>query len=255
MLIPLWKVFVGEVLGTMTLILFGNGVGSNVTYKRSLGYKGGWLLIAAGWGFAVYMGVLVANIFGTGGHLNPAITLTQVIGGPNHHGITFTRGLVYWSSELLGATIGQVFVNIMYFDQIRKTACATVLGTHATKPINQARVLPNILTEYLGTLALIGVALFSVRLIGISSPVAGFVGPLAVGLVVFAIGMSLGGTTGYAINPARDAMPRLVHFVMYKTMPSLKSQENISSNWKYAPIPFCVPLLAACTLGGFLYVS
>lgn len=133
----------------------------------------------------MYLGVIVANIFHTGGHLNPAVTVTQMIGGPNHHGITIGRGFVYIGSELLGASIGQIIVNVMYFDQIRKAKCATVLGTHSTGPTNPKRVLPNLMTEYVGTLALIGVALFSDRLFGLgSSPISNFVLPLSVGITV-----------------------------------------------------------------------
>ena len=249
--IALWKIFAGETLGTMVLILLGNGVVSNVIYKRTAGSKGGWLLITFGWGFGVFLGVMVANIFKTGGAINPAVALANLI-AKNITGVQF---VIFVLSQLFGAMIGQCIVNIMYWPEIKTTEDAsTSLKAHATSPIHQRSYFVNTFNEIVGTCLLITIAMFGISQFTGTSPTAlYFVGPLTMALTVLVIGVSLGGMTGYAINPARDLGPRIVHWIMYQTIPVLKNRNKINSNFKYQLIPIFGPLTAACVIGGLTY--
>lgn len=243
----LGNMFLGEFLGTWTLILLGNGVCSNVNYKKSLGYKSGWIVIAFGWGMGVFLGVCISNnIFKTGGWINPAVALAQLVSNKTD----FSHFIIAIIAEFAGAIVGQIIVNIFYWQHIKENNCSSVLGSHATGPTHPKAWFTNIFSEYIGTCVLVAMALF-----GIASNWFGGA-PLAIALVVFSIGLSLGGTTGYAINPFRDLCPRIVHYFMYKIYGKIIKQKDdiISSNWKYSWIPVLMPLAAGASIGVFALI-
>lgn len=239
------EVFVSEILGTAILILLGTGVVANAVLPRTKGFGGGgggaWLLINFGWGLAVFAGVYVA--FKSGAHINPAITVGLLANGAESYGgtaevaITLTSTIVYLAGQLIGAFLGAVLAWLAYkphFDQ--EAEPAVKLGVFATGP--EIRSYPwNVVTEAIATFVLV----FVVILLG-STPSG--LGPLAVALLVVGIGASLGGPTGYAINPARDLGPRIAHAV-------LPIPGKGSSDWAYAWVPILGPILGA-TLAGLV---
>ena len=229
--------FLGELLGTMTLILLGNGVVAYVLLKGSFGEGAGWLAITTGWGLAVLAGVIVALVVGSNAHINPAVTIgvSIVTGEWSHVG-------TYVSAQLIGATVGATLVWLHYYplwigteDPRSKRAC------FCTSPA--IRNIPsNLLSEFIGTFVLVFVAaaIFSEKLA--PGGMAPGMGPFLVGLLVWSIGVSLGGPTGYAINPARDLGPRIAHAV-------LPIAGKGSSGWDYAAVPVIGPLLGAVLAG------
>ncbi len=238
----LLNIFAGETLGTLVLILMGNGVVSNVLYKRTGGSKGGIIAITAGWGFAVFLGIIVANCFSTGGHLNPAVSFAQMTMG----NLSFVEFIIYISSELFGAILGQIIVMLVYWQHTKENEAEIVRATHCTTPTHK-RVWTNFLAEFVGTAVLVGLAVGLSKSFGNNSTIKnimGFIAPLSMALVVFSIGLSLGGTTGYAINPARDLMPRLV----YQFTPYMNKTK---ANWSYAWIPVLAPITAGVIVGAF----
>lgn len=236
-------IFIGELLGTMVLILLGNGVVANVTFKKTLGSGSGLIVIAFGWAIAVFTGVAVANYWGTGGHLNPAVTVGQWAGDQ----IGSTDALTYLGGEIVGALLGQIIVNIFYWKHIQEESMATVLGMHSTGPTHKKSIFNNFFSEYVGTIVLVLMAFFAIS----GSWFGG--APFAIALTVLVIGLSLGGTTGYAINPARDLIPRIVHYITYKTLANrmVIKVDKIESNWSYSWIPVVAPLAAGVTVGLF----
>jgi glycerol uptake facilitator protein len=239
----LWTVFGSEVTGTAILILLGVGVVANVSLPKSFGNGGGWIVIIFGWGLAVFAGVYAAA--SSGAHLNPAVTIGLWVSGAKEYApgvaVTFGSTLVYLGSELLGAFLGAVLAWAAYrahYDD--PEAAGTQLGTFATGPAIRSTV-DNLVTEVLGTFVLIYIILrFG------DTPTK--IGPLAVALLVVGIGASLGGPTGYAINPARDLGPRLAHAV-------LPIRGKGDSNWGYAWVPIAGPLIGAVLAGAFSHVS
>jgi glycerol uptake facilitator protein len=229
--------FLGELLGTMTLILLGNGVVACVLLKESYGENSGWMVVTTGWGFAVICGVLVALVTGSDAHLNPAITVGVSIATGD-----WSQAPTYIAAQLLGAMTGALLVWLHYLphwarteDQLRKRAC------FCTTPA--IRHIPaNVLSEVIGTFVLVFVAaaIFSGKLAP-DGLAPGF-GPFLVGLLVWGIGLSLGGATGYAINPARDLGPRIAHAL-------LPIAGKGGSGWDYAAVPVIGPLIGA-VLGG-----
>jgi glycerol uptake facilitator protein len=235
--------FTAELFGTAMLIFLGEGVGANVSLKDTLGHGSGWIVITTGWALAVYVGVVIAGPF-SGAHLNPAVSIGLAIAGK------FSWSLVpsYVAAQFLGAMLGAVLVWITHKDHFDRTADASILlGVFATGPAIR-NPIRNFICEATATFVLIAAVLYitdATIVPGKSMPPAetthiglGSVGALPVALVVWVIGLSLGGTTGYAINPARDLGPRLVH-----TLLPLKGKG--SSNWGYAPIPLFGPLTGA----------
>jgi glycerol uptake facilitator len=229
--------FLGEFMGTLTLILLGNGVVACVTLKGSYGENSGWIVITTGWGLAVISGVLVALALGSNAHINPAITIGVGIATGD-----WSMAPTYITAQMLGAIIGATLVWLHYLphwnkteDQGGKRAC------FCTSPA--IRHIPsNLLSEIIGTFVLVFVAavIFSEK----TAPAGlapGF-GPFLVGLLVWGIGLSLGGPTGYAINPARDLGPRIAHAL-------LPIAGKGSSGWDYAAIPVAGPVVGAI-LGG-----
>ncbi|AQG81366.1 MIP/aquaporin family protein [Spirosoma montaniterrae] len=230
--------FLGELIGTMVLLLLGDGVVANVVLKQTKGNSAGWIVITAGWAFAVTIGVFVAKAFGSvDAHLNPAVTVAFAIATSD-----YSHVLPYISAQLIGAFLGAVLVWLQYLphwsttpDPFDKLAC------FATGPAIRSTG-PNLLSEIVGTLVLI------LGLAGISSKNLGElaigVGPYLVGILVWSIGLSLGGSTGYCINPARDFSPRLAHAL-------LPIAGKGSSDWGYAWIPVAGPIIGAI-IGGLL---
>ncbi len=231
--------FFGEFLGTFILILLGNGVVASVVLKETKSFNGGWIVITAGWGMAVFVGVLItADI--SGAHLNPAVTL----------GLAFS-GLFEWVkvapfilAQMLGAMLGATTVYIFFYDHFKITESPELeKACFCTIPAIR-NYKSNFFSEVVGTfvliLAVLLIALPQLQYESLGSAKVGMgaLGALPVSLVVFSIGMSLGGTTGYAINPARDLGPRIVHAF-------LPLKNKAISDWKYAWIPSLGPVVGA----------
>jgi glycerol uptake facilitator protein len=229
--------FLGEMFGTLVLILLGNGVVACALLKKSYGEGSGWLVITTGWGFAVISGVLVALVLGSDAHINPAITVGVSIATGD-----WSQAPMYIAAQMLGAMTGAILVWLHYIPHWRETEDkALKRACFCTSPA--IRHIPaNFLSEIIGTFVLVFVAavIFSEQL-G-SDVLAPGSGPLLVGLLVWGIGLSLGGPTGYAINPARDLGPRIMHAL-------LPIHGKGDSGWDYAPIPVLGPL-AGAVLGG-----
>jgi glycerol uptake facilitator protein len=233
----LWTVFFSEVTGTGILILLGVGVVANVSLPKNYGNAGGWIVIIFGWGLAVFAGVYAAAT--SGAHLNPAVTVGLWASGAEQYApgvdITFGSTLVYFAGELTGAFLGAVLAWLAYRAHYNDAESAgTQLGTFSTGPaINSP--LDNVMTELIGTFVLVYIIL---RFGDTPSEI----GPLAVALLVVGIGASLGGPTGYAINPARDLGPRIAHAV-------LPIRGKGGSDWGYSWVPVVGPLVGAVLAG------
>lgn len=230
--------FTGEFLGTMTLIVLGNGVVACVLLKGSYGENAGWMVITTGWGFAVICGVLVALVMGSDAHINPAITIgVGIVTGD------WSQAPVYIAAQFLGAAVGAAIVWLHYLPHWAETESpASKLACFCTAPA--IRHLPaNFMSEIIGTFVLVFIAavIFSEKLAP-AGLAPGF-GPFLVGVLVWGIGLSLGGPTGYAINPARDLGPRVAHAL-------LPIAGKGRSGWDYAPIPLLGPTIGA-VLAGF----
>jgi glycerol uptake facilitator protein len=231
------EVFLSEVIGTALLLLLGAGVVANVILPKTKGFGGGWLLINFGWGLAVFVGVFAA--YRSGAHLNPAVTLGLLANGADEYApgvaVTLTSTLVYLVAELLGAFLGAVLAFLCYKNHFDEPADPAVkLGVFSTGPEIRSYGW-NFLTEVVGTFVLVYIILqFG------NTPHE--MGPLAVALLVVAIGASLGGPTGYAINPARDLGPRIAHAV-------LPIKGKGSSDWGYSWVPVAGPIVGG-VLGG-----
>lgn len=229
--------FTAELLGTMLMILLGNGVVANVVLDRTKGHGGGWIVITTGWALAVFLGVVVAGPF-SGAHLNPAVTLGFALTGK------FAWAAVpgYVAAQLIGAAAGATLVWLFYYAHLKVTDdAASKLALFCTSP-----AIPNRALNFAGELIATFVLIFAVFYItdgsltvptdGTTLPIGlGSVGALPVAFIVWVIGLSLGGTTGYAINPARDFAPRVMHAL-------LPMGAKGSSEWGYAWIPVAAPL-------------
>ena len=229
--------FIGEFTGTMLLVLLGDGVVANVVLARSKGAGGGWIVITAGWGVAVAIAVYVAG-WVSGAHINPAVTVAFYALG------TTPAALLpaYLGGQFLGGFVGAVLVWLVYLPHWRETPDAEAKrAIFCTAPAIRAP-FANLMTEIIGTAVLL------VGVLGIfhaNNGIGAGLGPYLVGLLVFGIGLSLGGPTGYAINPARDLAPRLVHAL-------LPIAGKGHSDWGYAWIPVIGPLIGGI-LGALLY--
>ncbi|UQA96372.1 MIP/aquaporin family protein [Streptomyces halobius] len=257
-------IFISETIGTAVLLLMGGGVVAAVTFKRSKAFNAGWVAIAFGWGFAVLSGAYIAAK--SGAHLNPAVTLGLAVKG----GIEWSQVPVYFGGELLGGMIGASLMWIAYYGQFRahltdpevlaahrqnghegmvyeRTApkAGPVLGIFSTGP-EIRNVAQNLATEIIATIVLV----LAILNLGLSDDGKGvsWGGALIVALVVVGIGLSLGGPTGYAINPARDLGPRIVHAL-------LPLPNKGGSDWGYAWIPVVGPLIGGALAGGIYQVA
>ena len=240
-----------EWLGTAVLICLGNGVCANVTLKETLGKSSDWIVVAMGWSMAVYGGVLVSQDV-SGAHLNPAVTLALSISGQ----FSWDLFLPYIGAQMLGAMTGSFLVFLIYKKQFDLTAgsdeAGEILGVFATGP-KIASKLWNLTSETLSTMIFITMVFYiegaklELNFISASETQApiglGSVGALPVALVVLAIGLSLGGPTGYAINPARDLGPRIVYSILPLDMKK-------DAQWSYSWIPVIGPMLGAAMAAG-----
>jgi glycerol uptake facilitator protein len=225
--------FLGEVLGTMMLIILGDGVVANVLLAKNKGQNSGWIVITAGWAFAVVCGVFVAQATGSpNADLNPAVTIAKIINGGTPIGDGITRII----GEFIGAFLGAVVVFLAYFPHWEPTSDAGLkLAVHCTGPAIRSP-LWNLVTEIIGTFVLLFVIFSIFGKLAIPGGAAGGVGPFLVGILVWGIGLSLGGPTGYAINPARDLGPRIAHAV-------LPIPGKGDSDWGYSWIPVVGPII------------
>ncbi|OKK14862.1 aquaporin family protein [Streptomyces sp. NBC_00341] len=251
-------IFIGETIGTAVLILLGAGVCAAVTLKHSKAQNAGWLAVTFGWGFAVLTGAYIAGGV-SGAHLNPAVTIGLAIEG----GTKWSDVPLYLASQLLGAMIGAVLVWLTYYGQFRAhltdpeilkahlgeegmvdqasaPKAGPVLGIFSTGP-EIRNAVQNVVTEIIATVVLV-LAILTQGLNDNGNGL-GALGALITALVVVAIGLSLGGPTGYAINPVRDLGPRIVHAL-------LPLPNKGGSDWGYAWIPVVGPLVGGALAGG-----
>ena len=222
-----------EWLGTMVLILLGDGVCAGNSLNKTKGQGGGWIVITLAWGFAVMCGVFIAGPY-SGAHLNPAVTLGLAIAGK----FAWSEVLGYIVAQMLGGFCGAVLVWLYYKDHYDATPDGdTKLGTFCTMPAipNRAR---NFFCEFVGTWLLVFVILMFATKENTPAVGMGSLGAFPVTALIMAIGMSLGGTTGYAINPARDFGPRCAHAL-------LPMKDKRDSGWSYSWIPVLAPLCGA----------
>jgi glycerol uptake facilitator protein len=226
---PTLGIIPSEIIGTAILILLGDGVVAAVLLNQSKAQNSGWIVITFGWGMAVMVAVYAVGFF-DGAHLNPAVTLAVWI----HGGIDGTQAIKYWIGEMIGAMVGAVLVYLAYYLHWSETEDPGLkLAVFSTGPAIRNYGW-NLVTEIIGTFVLV------FGILTITGPWNVFsgadVGPLLIGLLVFSIGLSLGGPTGYAINPARDLGPRIMHAL-------LPIPGKGTSDWSYAWVPVLGPLI------------
>lgn len=234
--------FTAEYIGTLFLILLGNGVVANVVLHETKGNNGGWIVITTGWALAVFTGVVIAGPY-SGAHLNPAVTIGLAVA----HKFSWAQVGWFILAQVLGAMTGAFLVWVIYKGHFDKTPDPQMkLAVFSTIPAIK-RPLSNLVSEIMGTFVLVFVIFyFTNAQMGNEKPTPiglGSVGAIPVAFLVWAIGLSLGGTTGYAINPARDFGPRLAHAI-------LPIGGKGSSDWNYAWIPILGPLIGAALAGG-----
>ncbi|MFD0834271.1 MIP/aquaporin family protein [Mariniflexile aquimaris] len=242
------SILIAEILGTMLLILLGNGVVANVVLKGTKGNNSGWIVITTGWALAVFVGVVVAGPH-SGAHLNPAVTIALATAGK----LSWSLVPEYIAGEMIGAMLGAFLVWLFYRDHFNATEDeGGKLACFSTGPAIKNTV-SNLISEIIGTFVLVFVIFYlagpSLDIIGGVDARAiiglGSIGAVPVAFLVWVIGISLGGTTGYAINPARDLGPRIMHAIL-----PVKG----SSDWGYAWIPIVGPVIG-CVIAALLYVA
>ncbi len=241
------NIMIAEIFGTGLLILLGDGVVAGVLLAKSKSNSAGWIVITAAWAFAVFVGVVVAGPI-SGAHLNPAVTIGLAVTG----GITWGQVPEYLIAEFIGAFIGAILVTVHYWDHFKATEDKGLkLAVFSTGP--NIRNLPlNFISEVIGTFVLVFVILTfgtngSSNGVTIAKGGMAALGALPVALLVFVIGMSLGGTTGYAINPARDLGPRIMHAI-------LPIPGKGESDWAYSWVPVAGPIVGG-VLAAVVYVG
>lgn len=217
------KILFGEIFGTMFLILLGDGVVAGVLLAKSKAQNAGWIVITAAWAFAVFVGVVVSAPF-SGAHLNPAVTIGLAV-----KDMKFDTVPVYLIGQFIGAFLGATLVAIHYWPHWKETEDPGLkLAVFSTGPAVRSYAF-NFISEVIGTFVLV----FVIMAFGKHTE---SIGPLAVTVLVWSIGMSLGGTTGYAINPARDLGPRIIHQL-------LPIPGKGSSDWAYSWVPVAGPIV------------
>jgi glycerol uptake facilitator protein len=227
--------FIGELLGTLVLILLGDGVVANILLKGSKGENGGLIVVTAAWGFAVMCGVFVAQKFGSpDAHINPAVTIAMAVKSGD-----FSNVASFITAQMIGAFLGATLVWLAYLPHWGITEDkATKLGVFSTSPAIR-NPMTNIISEAIGTMVLIIVSS------SFSADLPNGFAPYLVGMLVWSIGLSLGGPTGYAINPARDLGPRIAHAIL-----PIAGKGN--SDWGYAWIPVVGPIVGGVLAALFL---
>ncbi|MEO8720247.1 MAG: MIP/aquaporin family protein [Ginsengibacter sp.] len=236
--------FIAELIGTMVLLLLGNGVVANVVLKDTKGNGSGWIVITTGWALAVFTGVVIAGPY-SGAHLNPAVTIGLAVAGK----FPWAQVPAFVAAQLIGAMTGSFLVWIMYKDHFVATQeSALKAAAFYTAPAIKNSKL-NFISELLGTFVLL-LAVFYItngELGKEKTPIGlGSIGAIPVTFIVWAIGLSLGGTTGYAINPARDLGPRIIHSM-------LPLPDKRKNDWTYAWIPIAGPI-AGATIAAIFYL-
>lgn len=228
------NIFTGELIGTFLLILLGNGVVANVVLNRTKGQNGGWIVITFGWAIAVFVGVFV-SAKASGAHLNPAVTLALAM----LEKVRWSDVPQYFGGQMIGAMLGSTAVWAAYYQHFgvtedREIKRAVFCNTPAIRNVGA-----NLVTEIIGTFVLV----FAVLYIIAPQNSLGALDALPVALLVLGIGLSLGGPTGYAINPARDLAPRIMHGI-------LPIGPKAGSDWAYAWIPVLGPMIGAAIAAG-----
>jgi glycerol uptake facilitator protein len=235
--------FFGEFMGTLVLVLLGDGVVAGVLLKRSKSEGAGWIVITTGWAFAVMAGVFTSIACGSSdAHLNPAVTLGAAVSSGQ-----FGKVVPYIGAQLLGALCGAILVWLHYLPHWKETPQADLkLACFCTAPAIR-KFASNLISEILATFVLVLVlgAIFSKSIA--AGGLASGLGPLLVGALVWGIGLSLGGPTGYAINPARDFGPRLAHAL-------LPIAGKGTSDWSYATVPILGPLIGGALAGALIRI-
>ena len=222
--------FIGEFIGTMLLIIMGDGVVANVVLNKTKGNNGGWIVIAFGWAMAVFLGVYVSTSLGGSGHLNPAVTIAMTAFD------NFDAALLptYILAQFAGAITGAIIVWLAYKQHFDSTDDKDgKLAVFCNAPAIRGYGY-NLITEIIGTFVLV----FGAMAMSKPASTLGTLDALPVGLLILGIGLSLGGPTGYAINPARDLGPRIAHFIL-----PIKNKRD--SDWGYSWIPVVGPVIGA----------
>ncbi len=237
--------FIAEIIGTFLLILLGGGVVANVVLEKTKSNDPGWMVITTAWGLAVFVGVVVAGPY-SGAHLNPAVSIGLAIAGK----FAWASVPSYIVAQFIGAMLGSFLVWVLYKDHFDATKDGeTKRAIFCTSPAIR-NISRNLMSEIVGTFVLVFTVLYFTDA-NLSEPETiiglGSLGALPVGLLVWVIGLSLGGTTGYAINPARDLGPRMIHAI-------LPIKDKASSDWSYAWVPIVGPLIGA-TLAALLMLA
>ena len=237
--------FLAEFLGTALVILLGNGVVANVVLTGTKGNGGGWMVITTAWALAVFVGVVVSAPY-SGAHLNPAVTIALAISGK----FEWTQVPIYMLAQMLGAMLGSLLVWVKYKDHFLATDDKGLkLAVFSTGPAIR-NTFSNLTSEIIGSFVLLFVIFYftTAEIVDTKTPVGlGSLGAIPVMFLVWAIGLSLGGTTGYAINPVRDLGPRIMHSI-------LPISGKGSSDWSYSWIPVIGPMIGA-SLAAFLYIA
>ncbi|HEV7780973.1 MAG TPA: MIP/aquaporin family protein [Chitinophagaceae bacterium] len=230
-----WHLFIGEFIGTALLIIMGAGVVANVVLTKTKGQNSGWIVITFGWAMAVFLGVYASTRFGGSGHLNPAVTIAMTVFAdfPAEHIAPYL--LAQFSAAILGSFIVWIAYK-QHFDET--TDKELKLAVFCTGPAIR-NPLHNFLTEVIGTFILV----FGALAMSPASSSMGTLDALPVALLVLGIGLSLGGPTGYAINPARDLGPRIAHFIL-----PIKGKRD--SDWSYSWVPVLGPIAGALLAAG-----
>ena len=239
-------IFIAELVGTALLVLLGDGVVANVVLQKTKGNNSGWIVITAGWALAVTLAVYAVGRV-SGAHLNPAVTLALASIGA----LELSKLPLYLGAQMLGAFSGAVLVYLSYLGHWKATESGDdKLAVFCTAPAIRNKVA-NLTTEAIGTAVLvfavlaIGANATSIKEVDLQAAFSTALNPLLVGLIVFSIGLSLGGPTGYAINPARDLGPRIAHAIL--PIPGKRD-----SDWSYSWIPVLGPLVGG-VLGALLF--
>ena len=237
--------FLAEFIGTALVILLGNGVVANVVLTGTKGNGGGWMVITTAWALAVFVGVVVSAPY-SGAHLNPAVTFALAISGK----FEWAQVPIYMLAQLLGAMLGSLLVWVKYKDHFLVTDDKGLkLAVFSTGPAIR-NTISNLTSEIIGSFVLLFVIFYftTAEIVDTKTPVGlGSLGAIPVMFLVWAIGLSLGGTTGYAINPVRDLGPRIMHSI-------LPISGKGSSDWSYSWIPVVGPMIGA-SLAAVLYLA
>jgi glycerol uptake facilitator protein len=231
--------YIAEIIGSALLIVLGNGVVANVILNKTKGQQGGWIVITFGWAIGVFVGVFAATKIGGSAHLNPAITIAFAAAGK----FEWASVPGFIGAQIVGSILGSLLVWLSYHDHYKATDDAnTKLATFATIPAIR-NPLYNFITETIGTFVLV----FAVFFLAAPSSSLGALDALPVALLVLGLGLSLGGPTGYAINPSRDLGPRILHAI-------LPIRNKGGSDWSYAWVPIAGPIVGGL-LAALLFMN